>query len=248
MMRKLVLFYLLLSLSLQSCKKDVPEPTPTVQDAVLKLKTNNLFGEDPLLMNTPYTLSNGNRVRFSALAYYIGKLKLKSNSGDINLPEQYLLVRPDQSTYNLGNVKAGEYSGIAFDLGLDSLTNHSDPSLYPAGHPLGFQLQSMHWGWNTGYIFLMMEGQMDLSGTGNGEFDRNFLFHLGGNLLYRPDQIINKTIVLKAGETQTFNLNIDFSKVFQGVNLDQQNITMTFDNFQLARLLFDNFRLAIEPE
>lgn len=207
-----------------------------------------MFGEHELKPDSIYHLPEGQRIRFSNVSFYLGKIRLKQGENYLSVSEPYLLSRFTRDLYSLGKMKAGKYEGIKFDLGLDSLTNHSDPSIYPPGHPLGFQVQSMHWGWNTGYIFLMIEGVADVSGTGEGAFDRNILYHLGGNILYRPDIELLRDFDIKAEQDNIFDIWVDFSKVFEGINLNSQNFTMTFDNYQLARLLFDNFRISIQNQ
>ncbi|MDG1148649.1 MAG: hypothetical protein P8N52_10125, partial [Crocinitomicaceae bacterium] len=45
---------------------------------------------------------------------------------------------------------------------------------YPAGHPLSFQTPSMHWGWTSGYKFLLCDGK----GDSNGDNTPNTIFQL----------------------------------------------------------------------
>jgi hypothetical protein len=239
---------LLLVLSFTSCKKDTPADQVQEKFGNVMVKISNVFGDRELKLDSIYSFPGGERIRFSNVSYFLGKIRLKQGENDISVPEPYILSRAAQPLHPLGKMKAGIYEGITFDLGLDSLTNHSDPSLRPPGHPLGFQLQSMHWGWNTGYIFLMIEGMADVSGTSDGVFDRNILYHVGGNLLYRPNIELLRNFEIKADQDNIFEIRIDFSKVFDGVNINTQNFTMTFDNYQLARLLFDNFRISVQNQ
>ncbi|MFN4122149.1 MAG: MbnP family protein [Flavobacteriales bacterium] len=248
MCRYTVASILILVLGFSSCKKDIPADQVQEKFGNVLVRINNVFGERELKLDSVYNFPGGERIRFSNVSYFIGKLRLKQEENDISVPEPYILSRATQPLYSVGKMKTGMYEGIKFDLGLDSLTNHSDPSLRPPGHPLGFQLQSMHWGWNTGYIFLMIEGTADVSGTGEGPFDRNILYHVGGNLLYRPDIELPNNFEVKADQDNVVEIRIDFGKVFDGVNLNTQNLTMTFDNYQLARLIFDNFRISVQNQ
>lgn len=54
-----------------------------------------------------------------------------------------------------GNVPAGEYSGVVFDLGVPADINHSDSATMPS--PLN--LTAMWWSWQGGYKFLRVEGK-----------------------------------------------------------------------------------------
>lgn len=67
-----------------------------------------------------------------------------------------------------GQVPAGRYVGVRFDLGLPFDKNHQDPTLQPS--PLN--LSRMFWSWNAGYKFM----RMDLRTTGQ---PKGWMLHLG---------------------------------------------------------------------
>jgi hypothetical protein len=53
-------------------------------------------------------------------------------------------------------VAIGNYSDVRFNIGLPRPLNHSDPTM--AQEPLDLAKGDMFWEWNTGYIFLLIEG------------------------------------------------------------------------------------------
>ena len=81
---------------------------------------------------------------------------------------------PGMNTTMRGTVPAGDYRGLAFDIGVPFALNHGDPTLAPA--PLN--LTAMFWNWQGGYKFVKVE----LSSTGQPvthEANRGWALHLG---------------------------------------------------------------------
>ena len=81
---------------------------------------------------------------------------------------------PGMNTTLRGTVPAGDYTGLAFDIGVPFDLNHSDPTLAPS--PLN--LTAMFWNWQGGYKFIKIE----LSSTGlpvTHEANRGWALHLG---------------------------------------------------------------------
>lgn len=76
-----------------------------------------------------------------------------------------------------GSVPAGQYTGVAFTLGVPFALNHADASL--AESPLN--LTTLFWNWLGGYKFLRVD--MDTSGAAGGQGpkgrERGFVVHLG---------------------------------------------------------------------
>lgn len=91
----------------------------------------------------------------------------------------YGLLSPDNSakaSFTFKDIPKGIYEGIRFTIGVDSIANHSDPAIWPNDHALSIMVGgSMHWTWNSGYIFIKVEGQYDIPGSSPG----GFAYHLG---------------------------------------------------------------------
>ncbi len=76
------------------------------------------------------------------------------------------------------DVAEGCYSDIRFNLGLPRALNHADPTMAPA--PLDLAKADMFWEWNSGYIFLLIEG-----GSSIAE-DSLLHFAIGGDARIMP--------------------------------------------------------------
>ncbi|MCU0797823.1 MAG: hypothetical protein MUF31_18020, partial [Akkermansiaceae bacterium] len=66
---------------------------------------------------------------------------------------------------------------VRFRLGTPPEINHADPASFPADDPLNPARHNMHWEWQTGFIFLAVEGRLVRS----GKPERGFSYHIGNN-------------------------------------------------------------------
>ena len=67
----------------------------------------------------------------------------------------------------------------------------------------------MHWGWNTGYIFVKIEGKVDTLSSGN--FDHNFSFHAGTDVFLKQLTFENILWEQTAQNEHTLNLLLSMS-------------------------------------
>ncbi|RMG58901.1 MAG: hypothetical protein D6722_22990, partial [Bacteroidetes bacterium] len=157
--------------SLQSCKQEgCTNPDAVNYDADAKdggicilpeltMHFHPMMGSSDFALNQVYTI-NGVAVEFSTIQFYVSGLEL-GDASDFDAPDVYLLVKAGQMMYELGEITAGAKPSLRFNVGIDSVTNHLDPSTYDASNPLAFQSPSMHWSWDSGYIFFRIDGKVD---------------------------------------------------------------------------------------
>lgn len=152
------------------------------------------------------------------LQYYLSDITLIHDGGQQKeLKGLYLLVNSNQSDYDLGSVDVGQIEGINFKIGVDSSTNHADPALWPAGHPLAYQDPSMHWGWTSGYRFLAFEGLFDYNK--DGEPEKVWEFHAVGDILLTPVSLAVPTA--DGGDKVRLTVKADYDRLFNnGVHID----------------------------
>jgi len=65
----------------------------------------------------------------------------------------YLSATSGRLTAQGSGIPAGEYTGIRFRIGVDEVTNKSDPHRYAPDDPLNPQVNGLHWGWQGGTFF-----------------------------------------------------------------------------------------------
>lgn len=242
----------LLLLSFASCKKDDSAqqvhttPDSTQQSRELKFQFSHTCGNVALTSGTVYHDSTGRAFSLSDLRYYISNIVLIKNDGSVlPLTGKVLLVNMQQNEYSLGTIAEGDYSGLHFMIGLDSVTNHSDPTLYPASSPLSYQPVSMHWDWNYGYIFMKAEGAVDTSFVPTGNLSGILSYHIGSDELARVLNFPNHSFTVKENTSTLIKLQFDFLKMLSGVDLQSENITHTFPRADVTVKLVDNWQPAM---
>lgn len=87
---------------------------------------------------------------------------------------QWADLRGSRNQFTYKNIPKQRYKGIQFTMGLDSATNHGDPSIWAANHPLNPLLNGLHWGWAGGYIFQAMDGRYKVH---EDSFANGFSYH-----------------------------------------------------------------------
>lgn len=196
------------------------------------LKLDSIIYKNEL--GQPFTLSN--------FKYYISNIHFKNNSGkDFILKGSFLINEDEESTKQIiiNSFPEGNYTSIDFIIGVDSLHNCSGAqsgALDP--------INAMFWAWNTGYIFLKLEGWSSASRSPGNFFE----YHIGG--YKQPSNCIRKVTLdlgknnLKSEIGKQKNLNIkvnileilktptviDFEKLSSVT--DHKNATVIADNYK----------------
>ena len=206
----------------------------------MKINVSHKVGAQNFAYNTNFSDCNGRKYQFSKVQFY-SSIMFKNHDGNFKTPSDgggYLLVSPDDIEYNLGVIESNHYHGLSFNVGVDSITNHADPAILASTHPLSADNNKFsHWGWNSGYKFIVLEGLVDTSKSMSGTVDAPFVFHIGTDALYRKNDF-TKHFDADSAATYTLNLTIDWSKFFDGINLRTDNNATTLS--PLATTVADN--------
>lgn len=225
-----------LVVSLNSCKKEDAGPS----NQTLKLHVHSVAGSDALNYSNTFTTAAGKRFTLSEFRYYVSGVSLLKNDGTkFPITGKYFLVSPSVSDYDLGSVPVGDYKGLEFSVGIDSAANHSDPATYEATNPLAIQTPAIHWSWNSGYIFVKLEGKCDTSATNTGALDQDLILHLGLDKFLRT-VTLNTAFTVSKDNAKSLTLVADVTKYLTGVDFKTENMTHTMDNQPLATRLADN--------
>jgi hypothetical protein len=129
---------------------------------------NPTFGNQAFALNTVYTGVDGVTVNFDHFNYYLSDIVLFHDGGmQTNIAPSVFLFTPDQVGYYLGNFNIQNLESIRFMVGVPSRMNTQsgaeavDISSYPDTHPLSFQNPTMYWGWQFGYMHMIVGGEAD---------------------------------------------------------------------------------------
>jgi hypothetical protein len=222
---------------------EVDDGSCTYTSSVFSLQFTHKVGSQPFALNTIYEDSTGRSYKFTTARFHFSGPSLSQNSTQIPI-DKYLQISGGVPTYEVGTVTPGNYQGFSFNVGVDSAANHSDPTLYPAEHPLSILNSTQdHWSWNVGYVFLKLEGRVDTTAAMNGPLDKFFFFHIATDTLLTPVSL-SKPFVVEKGKDYAFAITIDWGRAFSGVDLRRET-TQTNDNFILAQRVMNNFVAGI---
>lgn len=230
-----ILSVLALALWVTSCAfPDENEDTDPIETGTIQLQFDNIVGNQDLQLDSVrYTNAAGEDFTISKLNYYISNIKLIKSDGSVfTVPQDssYFLIREaNTGSQNLSirNVVTGEYTGVEFMVGVDSLRSVMEPTEPGRKGILDKDMgptneEAMYWDWNPGYIFLKLEGESDSSTTANGEY----YYHIGG-FGGRTTQTLNnlKTIklnfpgqraIVTTSIVSNVHIQADILKIFNG--------------------------------
>jgi len=210
----------------------------------LSFDVQSKYGNSDFEWGTVFYQSSGTPFKLDYTAFYFSNFTLLSDTGDVPVENSYVFFRGDSSRFELLNVPSGSYQGIRFLVGLDSATNYSTlPAQYEASHPLGPKVPIMHWSWNTGYIFLRFDGEVDTSLPADGTMDDGITFHIGTQP-YLTTLTFNKSFEIAADGKTTIPIQIDYQEFFKGIDLRTEHVTHTSDYPDLTNKFYPNIKDA----
>ena len=201
------------------CKKDSDSLATT---GSVNFTVANMAGTQPLTLNTTTaTTSAGETFTVSTFEYYLSNIKFtKSDGTTYDAPDTYYLVNqatPKSMSFNVPNVPAGDYTGVSFLVGVDAQkTGLTDPSTFTGDLN---QANNMYWTWNSGHIFLKMEGTLT-SATPT----KALVCHIGGYtapynaIVTAAPTFGSNKLTVRADKAPTIALQANIAKLFDGPN------------------------------
>ncbi len=226
-----------------NCKKpkSVTETNPT-----LSVEFNAKFASSPMeLRSTEYTKTDGEVVKLNNWSVLLSKVSLvKTDDSKVMLGDGYMWIDfyNSNTKYKFTELPSGNYKGISFQFGIDSIVNHADPNVWPATHPLNPNLTGMHWGWSGGYIFMILDGTYKtnaISGSWNP-----FSFHTVGDV-FKRNYFLPFNFELAKNTNKTATIAMAFDELFKNpialkIGNDPNNHCGNFTEINWMEELVDN--------
>lgn len=154
---------------------EVPEPEPTTPQ--VKLSVQPYFGSEELQLDSTYALNAGWDVQFTDIKFFVTDCK---NGSNVLTSAARFDYRENGTLLCQVNGSAANFGSLTGNIGVPASINHNDPSALPTSSPLNIvNVNGMHWSWNTGYIFITVEGKADTIQDGTALFDHTFTYHIG---------------------------------------------------------------------
>jgi hypothetical protein len=199
----------------------------------MRIVFDNVAGASDLKLSTnTYQNTSGESFTVTKFNYFVSNIRLRKADGtDYVVPQDssYFLVeeeRPTSQTLTLNNIPADKYMGLSFLIGVDSLRSLADISKRTGVLDPGLTTHDpMYWEWNSGYIFLKVEGTSPAAPAAQNNL---FFYHIGGfGGGYNGKKTINnlRTVIIPFGSnaasvqssaTPTVRLKTDVLKIFNG--------------------------------
>ena len=172
--------------------------------------------------------------------YYIGNIHLKKTDEKEYISRDYFLINEDaEKSKNiiLNNIPNGEYTSISFIIGVDSAHN-CNGAQSGALDPVN----TMFWAWNTGYIFLKVEGKSSFSKSPGNIFE----YHIGGykspsNCIRSVTLKFEHPLVIENTKTADIKIKVDVAEILKTpTNIDFTKLPTVTDSNN-ATTLADNY-------
>jgi hypothetical protein len=230
---------LVMGLLLSGCHESAtpPAPQPETGRVVLRFTYEDLDSQ-PFSLDSAYLTASDDVVTINRLKYYLSSVRLRrADSSEWQAPDAAFLVDAlHRDTLSLRGVPPGDYVSLAFDIGLDSVTN----SRLDHGGDLA-PSKEMQWSWSTGYKFLSLDGQWWQGAQAAGIVE----YHIGrAPTLRTVRRNLSRAVHLTGGTTSTVQLTVRPQVVFGGPNVmllsDSHNRNVMFDTPQ-AMAAADNY-------
>lgn len=195
-------------------------------------------GTEDLTYGQEYTNGMGQAFKMSLLRYYVSQVTLLGDEQQ-HFPDQYFSVDLQDLTVTISEVPKDQYTGLSFGVGVDQSANHSDPTTFDINSPLNpANAAYQHWDWNSGYIFIKLEGQADT--TNNGVADANFTYHIGTDDLYKSIALYSDITIAK-GMATIVQVEVDVATILDQVDFKSEIRTHTdLPTLPLATKISDN--------
>lgn len=235
-------FLFVLAALLASCG----ETTPVKPETKLHLKFIPTFNGQALSIDSVYTNTFGQQLRIENVQFYLSNIYAHNGADSTLLNQAFLFTLLEPQTLSL-NVSPQNFSSLSFGVGVPgNLNKNVDPSQYANSNPLSVQgSNGMFWYWNTGYIFVKVEGRYELTGTPNAPLMDSYAFHLGDDPLYHELHFNTGNVSLAEGDSRTLSIEVALDSVFNRpvdpIDLSVDNLTHTTSNFPLAERVTNNF-------
>lgn len=209
----------------------------------LTLQFHHFVGDKILTLDDSiYTNTFNQGYTVTKFNYYIGKIRLTKSDGKEFLIDDYFFISEDEEKQKsksilLENIPSGEYTAIDFILGVDSLHNCSGAqsgALDP--------INAMFWTWNTGYIFMKIEGKSKVSTLPGNTLE----YHIGGykdpsNCIRNISLQFDAPIFISNKSKNEVNIKTDLSEVLKTPSEIDFSKMPAVNNALNATIIADNY-------
>lgn len=217
-----------------------------VQKGKLSIHFKNYVGNSILQIDSTYKNALGQDFVIANFKYYVSGITFKKVDGkNYTVPGYFLINEHEEESQQitLNNIPEGDYTGIEFIIGVDSLHNCSglqQGALDPTN--------GMFWAWNTGYVFLKLDGHAPASKSEGNIFE----YHIGGykqptNSIRKITLAFKNTKTISSKNISSLNIKADVLEILKTpTTIDfskLSSVTDTRNAYIIANNYMDMFSL-----
>ncbi len=207
----------------------------------VNLRFQNKVGDMPLIIDSVNYKNELNQdFTISKFKFYISNVRFENTNGTTTAPSTSFLIDQEDSlslSTNLISIPSGFYSSVEFILGVDSIHNVS-------GAQTGALdvVNAMFWTWNSGYIFMKLEGNSSFSNS-PGHF---FEYHIGGfkepyNAIRKIKLTFDQPVEISKHKLIDILINVNVLEILQHPNsIDFSKNSSIVEPFQ-SKIVSDNY-------
>lgn len=213
----------------------------TTSDVMLHFHA--MLGSSDFAYDTEVTNWEGRKMKFTVAQVYLSGFHLNNDDGTTLLPKQYVLAKAGTMMYDLGEVTNAHYHEFGFSVGVDSVANHQDPASWPSDNALSSNNPDhAFWAWNSGYIFIKVEGMVDTTANMDGTANAPFAYHIGMDMFRHDLEFMHH---MDLDDDVTMMVMFDFLELFNGIDVRANQSTHTMDNMPAAMAFSANVPNAV---
>ena len=207
----------------------------------VNVRFQNKVGDVPLIIDSVNYKNELNQdFTISKFKFYISNVSFENTNGTQTAPSTSFLIDQEDSlslSTNSISIPSGIYSSLEFILGVDSLHNVSG-----AQNGALDVVNAMFWTWNSGYIFMKLEGNSSLSNS-PGHF---FEYHIGGfkepyNAIRKIKLTFDQPVEISKHKLTDILINVNVLEILQHPNsIDFSKNSSIVEPFQ-SKIVSDNY-------
>jgi hypothetical protein len=194
---KRILLYLFILFSLSACREETIDiDNPVGKLASVQLIFDNVVGTSDLVLDSQSYINDfEEEFTVKKFNYFISNIEFKLANGTyVKIPQDssYFLIKEIDAfshTANINLLPEGEYTGMRYILGVDSLRSRMPKEMQTGVLDQGGYAADMYWVWNQGYIFLKLEAYKYEPKGGSANIP--YVYHIGGFGGYNTPTINN---------------------------------------------------------
>jgi len=251
---KITLFSFIALTFASSCEKE-EEPTTKVTEPVdsglVQLSITNKFNGFLLneLFPTTSTTWNDRAIIINNAQIYLSNFQfVNSYTNATFIPStEFILSKLGGYNYPLGAVPTGTYSNIKLFTGLPSNINDQPSSFssYLNDPKMWFDTVNH----SMKYVFIRITGLVDTSVNKDGNIDAPFDIKIGGEAFHQEVEILNNGVQVGKGTINPMNIDVDFSKIINELDLanpEIRNLNEPLDALRYRNILSANIQAAFQ--